>query len=89
MINFQLAGSQGGASNVDPAEHTTTISFSLCGTSQSITPRSDRSLNTDSFWFTICGGKLGFTDLADVNANVGSLLDKLSVSRFPSRRLGL
>lgn len=83
VVTFQLAGSQGGVGNVDPAQHTTTISFSLGGSSQSITLDPTDPLNTYSFWFTTSGGKLRFTDLSGGNTNVGNLLDNVSVAAVP------
>lgn len=83
LVSFQLAGSQGGASNVDPAPHTTQILFSLGGTSQSITLDPTDALAPYSFYFNTTGGKLSFTDLAGGNPNVGNLLDNVSVSAVP------
>ncbi|MDN3275918.1 PEPxxWA-CTERM sorting domain-containing protein [Frankia sp. RB7] len=83
LVSFQLAGSQGGSGNVDPADHTTTIAFSLGGSSQSITLDPTDPLSTYSFWFTTSGGKLSFTDLSGGNPNVGNLLDNVSVSAVP------
>ena len=83
LVSFQLAGSQGGANNVDPSRHTTTISFTLGGSLQSITLNPTDPLSTYSFMFTTSGGNLSFTDLAGGNPNVGNLLDNVSVSAVP------
>lgn len=83
LVSFQLAGSQGGANNVDPAQHTTQIVFSLGGTSESITLNPTDAVTPYSFYFTTTGGKLSFTDLAGGNPNVGNLLDNVSVSAVP------
>lgn len=83
LVSFQLAGSQGGANKVDPADHTTQVGFSLGGTTQSLTLHSTDPLNSYSFWFSTSGGQLSFTDLVGGNPNVGNLLDNVSVSSVP------
>lgn len=83
LVSFQLAGSQGGANNVDKADHTTQIGFSLGGTTKSLTLHSTDPLGNYSFLFASNGGHLSFTDLVGGNPNVGNLLDNVTVSAVP------
>lgn len=83
-VEFDLAGSRGGAGNVDPASHTTQIAFSIGGTTQSLTLSPTAPLTHYSFTFTTTGaGRLSFTDLIGGNPNVGNLLDNVSVTAVP------
>jgi hypothetical protein len=84
VVTFELAGSQGGSGNVDPVSKTTEISFSIGGTTQSILLDPTSPFTQYSRTFTTTGaGQLSFTDLSGGNANVGNLLDNVSVASVP------
>lgn len=84
VVAFDLAGSQGGANNVDPTAKTTEIAFSIGGVTQSLTLNSTDPLHTYSYMFTTTApGQLSFSDLAGGNNNVGNLLDNVSVAAVP------
>lgn len=83
-VTFDLAGSQGGANNVDTTPKTTEIAFSIGGVTQSLTLSSTDTLQTHSYTFTTTApGQLSFSDLAGGNNNVGNLLDNVSVTAVP------
>jgi hypothetical protein len=83
-VSFDLAGSQGGAGNIDPSSHTTKIEFSIGGVTQELTLDPTAPFTTYTFLFTTTGeGALTFRDLAGGNNNVGNILDNVTVSAVP------
>ncbi|MES2193625.1 MAG: PEPxxWA-CTERM sorting domain-containing protein [Pseudomonadota bacterium] len=83
-VSFDLAGSQGGAGNIDPSSHTTKIEFSIGGVTQELTLDPTAPFTTHTFLFTTTGeGALTFRDLAGGNNNVGNILDNVTVSAVP------
>jgi hypothetical protein len=84
VVTFDLAGSQGGANNVDPIAKTTEVAFSIGGVTKSLTLNPTDPLQTYSYTFTTTApGQLSFSDLAGGNNNVGNLLDNVSVTAVP------
>ncbi len=87
IVQFDLAGSQGGNGNLDSTSKTTQISFSIGGVTQSITLGPLEGLETYDYSFTTTApGQLSFTDLAGGNNNIGNLLDNVVVTAVPEAR---
>ena len=84
LVEFDLAGSQGGSGNIDPFFHSTRIEFSIGGVTQELTMNPATPFTHYSFLFNTTGdGQLTFRDLAGGNNNIGNLLDNVSVSAIP------